>query len=78
MDNIALITVSDICDRIGRAKIAAAVRVGTTAVSNAAVENRFPARWFIAVKRLCDEAGIACPEQLFSFVPANIPAEGAA
>ena len=77
MDNIALITVSAICDQIGRAKIAAAVRVGPTAVSNAAVENRFPARWFVAVKHLCDDAGVACPEQLFSFIPAT-KTEGAA
>lgn len=69
MDKNATPTASSICDKVGRANIAAAVRVGATAVSNAAVDNRFPARWFFAVKELCDQAGIDCPEHLFSFIP---------
>lgn len=61
-------TVAAICDRIGRSEIAVAVGVGTTAVSNAAVENRFPARWFFVVRKLCSDRNIDCPEALFSFV----------
>lgn len=78
MENDAPITTAIICDHLGRAKIASAVRVGVTAVSNAAVDNRFPARWFFVVKQLCDEAGIACPASLFSFIPARKTPEGAA
>lgn len=58
---------SEICDTVGRAAIASAVRVGMSQVSNAVSENRFPARWYFAVKKLCEQAGISCPEHLFSF-----------
>ncbi|WP_323008964.1 hypothetical protein [Paracoccus sp. (in: a-proteobacteria)] len=71
-------TATDICDRLGRTAIANAVGVGLTAVSNAAVDNRFPARWFFAVKSLCEKSGIDCPEELFSFIPVRKAPEGAA
>lgn len=61
-------TVSDICDAIGRSTIASAVGVGLTAVSNAAVAGKFPAKWFPIIRKLCVDAGISCDEQHFSFV----------
>lgn len=70
MDNIAptQITASVICDALGRKAIADACGVGLTAVSNASVENRFPAKWFRVVRSMCDAVGQGCPEDLFSFI----------
>lgn len=64
------ITASDICDRLGRARLAAALGVGRTAVSNAAVAGRFPASWFMVIAGLCAESGLPCPDAVFAFKPA--------
>lgn len=61
------ITVADICDRLGRKVIAERVGVGVTAVSNASVEGKFASAWFLAIKGMCDDIGIPCPERLFKF-----------
>lgn len=68
MDQNASPSVAVICDAIGRAVIAKAVGRGITAVSNAVTEGRFPASWYVAVKSLCEERSLACPEELFSFI----------
>lgn len=78
MDQNIKPTVTDICDKVGRQAIASAVGVGLTAVSNAAVENCFPARWFYAVRGLCRDANVECPETLFSFVGIDTAKAGAA
>ncbi|MFD1481630.1 hypothetical protein [Paracoccus nototheniae] len=78
MDQHTPPTVSAICEVVGRQAIASAVGVGLTAVSNAASENRFPARWFYAVRALCAESGIQCPERLFSFAGIDNSSAGAA
>ena len=61
-------SVSIICDTLGRSAIADRVGVGLTTVSNAATSNRFPARWYVLIKAMCDDKGIECPIDLFSFV----------
>lgn len=71
--NRDLTTAKDICDLLGRQNIAKVVRVGPPQVSNAAQSGVFPARWYLAIKRLCVEAGISCPERLFTFVSIDIP-----
>lgn len=63
-------TVSEICDALGRKAVAARVGRSIQAVSNAATDGVFPASWYLAVKSMCGDAGIGCPEHLFSFVPA--------
>lgn len=60
-------TAAEVCDRIGRRVIADRIGVGLTQVSNASVEGRFPAKWYIAMRELCASAGIDCPEGLFNF-----------
>ncbi|PTE19932.1 hypothetical protein C5F48_20295 [Cereibacter changlensis JA139] len=60
-------TVSQICDLIGRQTLAHELRVGRTAISNAAVDGRFPAKWYVVVKQHCDALGVACPTELFRF-----------
>jgi hypothetical protein len=56
----------DIAQAIGRQNIADALGVRVTAVNNAVGRGRFPPAWFIAMKKLCGEAGIACPVELFA------------
>ncbi len=62
------VTAAVICDLLGRKVMAAELGVGLTAVSNASVEGRFPAKWYVTVRRMCEAAGIECPENLFSFI----------
>lgn len=74
-----MISVSNICDSLGRREIAHRLGVKTTAVSNAVVAERFPARWFVVIKSMCDEADLPCPEHLFTFVRSGAAArKGAA
>lgn len=61
-------TVSYICTALGRKVIAEKIGVGITAVSNASAQGVFPARWYVAIKSLCADAGIDCPDHLFSFI----------
>lgn len=72
------ITVASICATLGRQVVADAFQVGLTAVSNACVENRFPAKWYLTMRALCDEHGLACPNSLFTFVGVKQPERGAA
>ena len=76
MEQTHSISVAQICEAVGRPAIASALGVRLTAVSNAAVSNTFPARWYLAVKALCDSVGQECPEHLFSFHPAPPEADG--
>ncbi len=64
-------TVSTICDALGRKAVARRIGVGVTAVSNACTDNMFPAKWFAAVRQMCSEKEMDCPEVLFSFLPAS-------
>lgn len=75
MKHVTSPTVAQICEAIGRDAIARSVDVKPNSVSNAIADNRFPARWFIAVKELCDAAGMPCPAHLFHFAGVS---EGAA
>ena len=73
------VTAAVICDLLGRKVMAAELGVGLTAVSNASVEGRFPAKWYVAVRKMCEAAGIDCPESLFNFVlPSTSSSEDAA
>ena len=58
-------TSHDLADAIGRKKMADALRVLPTAVSNAVVRGWFPSSWFLVVKALADEVGQDCPPALF-------------
>lgn len=58
-------TTSHIADALGRKKIADALGVGLTAVSNAVVRGSFPASWFVAVSKLARDANVECPPHLF-------------
>lgn len=60
---------AEICDALGRRNIAAEIGVGATAVSNAAVEGRFPSRWYLAVKAMCARVDLDCPDEAFNFLP---------
>lgn len=75
-----MITTAEIADRVGRKKIAEAVGVGLTAVSNAVVRGTFSSSWYYAVLSLCREAGIECPLHLFNMrgdIPQGVDYPGA-
>ena len=60
-------TVEAICNSLGRARIAGALGVRRTAVSNAVRDKSFPAAWYAVVRKLCDDEGLDCSDDLFSF-----------
>lgn len=71
--------VAALCDTLGRRRIADRLGVRTTAVGNAAVDGRFPARWYVEIKAMCEDDGLAAPGlDLFSFARASEPQETAA
>ena len=61
----------DIADKIGRKKLADALHVLPTAVSNAVVRGYFPSSWVLVVKALADEVGQDCPPELFKLKTHN-------
>lgn len=65
------ITTSSFASKVGRKKIADALGVGLTAVSNGVVRGAFPATWYEACKVLAADAGVICPPELFQQKPLN-------
>lgn len=64
-----MMTAKQLADAIGRKKIAEAVGVGPTAVSNAVARGWFPSAWFIVVCDLAERIGVECPPELFKMLP---------
>ncbi|MFI2769780.1 hypothetical protein ACH50P_20115 [Sulfitobacter sp. M22386] len=60
-----MITALEFADAVGRKKMADALDVGLTAVSNAVVRGKFPSSWLEVSRVLAREEGIDCPPQLF-------------
>lgn len=60
-----MINAPQFADAIGRKKMADALDVGLTAVSNAVVRGKFPASWFTVCEMLADLEGVECPPELF-------------
>ena len=60
---------STLADAIGRKKIAEALQVGTTAVSNAVVRKTFPPSWYYTLNQLAAQEGLDCPPELFGMKP---------
>ncbi|MGH1414857.1 MAG: hypothetical protein ACRBB0_15320 [Pelagimonas sp.] len=58
-------TAEKFADTVGRKKIADAVGVGLTAVSNCVVRGRFSSAWHEACRQLATSAGVDCPPELF-------------
>lgn len=63
----------EFADAIGRKKMAEALSVLPTAVSNAVGRPTFPATWLNTCKALADSAGIECPPKLFAQRPFHNP-----
>lgn len=60
-----MVTTFDIAESIGRVRLAEALGVGVTAVSNAVVAGKFPAAWYVCVNELCSKVEQECPPRLF-------------
>lgn len=69
--------VSDIVSTLGRDCLSSALGVGKTAISNAVVDNRFPAKWYAVIQDMCNAQAIDCPRDLFAFVQPERAAEAA-
>ncbi|PQO23105.1 hypothetical protein C2I36_09555 [Rhodobacteraceae bacterium WD3A24] len=61
-----MVEISGFADRIGRRRIAEALGIGPTAVSNAVVRGAFPASWFLVLRGLAQDEDIECPSSLFN------------
>ncbi|WP_277022212.1 hypothetical protein [Paracoccus hibiscisoli] len=66
-------TSHDLADAVGRKKIADALGVLPTAVSNAVVRGWFPSSWFLVVKSMADQVGQDCPPELFKMRVSDTP-----
>jgi hypothetical protein len=62
-----MVTVSEICDALGRKEIERQLGVSKAAVSNAVSKGFFAASWYAVISDMCGYQGIACPNDLFSF-----------
>jgi sialic acid synthase SpsE len=59
-------TARKIINELGRASVGEAVGLGEKSISRAAVDGSFPASWYAALKKLCDQNGIECPVSAFN------------
>lgn len=63
-----MIEIDQFAAAIGRKKIAEAVGVLPTAVSNAVVRRRkFPGYWYDTLHQLAEKEGVPCPREMFSW-----------
>ena len=67
----------ELADAIGRKKIASALGVGPTAVSNAVVRGWFPSSWFVGMTELAEKCGQSCPPELFGMKSISSPSTSA-
>ena len=62
-----MMTTTQLAEALGRKRMAQALGVGLTAVSNAVVSGQFPAAWFDTLEAMAQERGVECPRHLFGF-----------
>lgn len=70
--NPASITVAQICDALGRRAIAERLGRSRSAVTEGIRGGLFPSSWYLKIKAMCSEAGLECPDRLFTFLPDEI------
>jgi len=74
---LAMTSVSDICEAVGRKKIERSLGVSRAAISNAVSEGKFPPGWYGVMRKLCKQARVECPMDLFKFrAPADARPDG--
>lgn len=66
-----------IIDALGRAAMAARLKIHRKTVSDAYAADRMPASWFDVVEAMCVEEGITCPRSAFYFKPGAADADAA-
>ncbi|MFC4731761.1 hypothetical protein [Salipiger abyssi] len=62
-----MMTVSDICDALGRKKMESRLGVSKAAISNAVSDGVFPSAWYEVISDMCREHRIECPTPIFNF-----------
>lgn len=66
-----MLSPSEFADRVGRKKIAEALNVGQSAVSEAITRGLFSASWFDPLEKMARDEGIACPRSMFKWRKTN-------
>jgi len=67
--------VHKITDTLDRGTLCVRLGVKPRMIRKVREDRRFPARWYVVVRDMCREAGIACPMEAFNW---QLPAEPAA
>lgn len=65
MDKTTFETTGQFIRFVGRKRFEAEVGVKTQVVTRAIRDGLMPARWFLSVRRLCNDLGVMTPEHLF-------------
>lgn len=60
-----MMTALEFADAIGRKKMADALGLGVTSISNAVVRGKFPPSWTDTSRAIADDMGVDFPENLF-------------
>lgn len=71
-----MVDTREIAETVGRARMAAELGVGLTAISKYVVAGHFPASWLFVMQGLCKEFDISCPSELFGMKPYGSDAGG--
>ncbi len=58
-----------IVTQLGSRRVADALGVSKSAVTNATARGELPASWFVVLSHLCGDEGIDCPLDAFGFKP---------
>lgn len=70
-----MMTAKHILKQIGRDAVGKRLNVGKSVISRAAIENEFPASWYIGLTALGEERGVEVPRELFKWREPNEAAE---
>ncbi len=64
-----MITVAQLFRLLDRARVLRETGFGQQVLSRAVVANVMPSGWYFAIRALCVESGIECPDYLFRWTP---------
>lgn len=64
-------SVKEIVDALSSSTIISELKVTKQSLTSAKRNNKFPAKWYWPILRLCEIKGIECPKSLFAFIKPN-------
>lgn len=63
---VAMMTVTDLLDTLGRDAVRNRLSISASQISNAVSENSMPSSWYVAIRKMCVSVDIDCPDHLFT------------